>query len=244
MSEWNSWYVSVGDATVGPVATDLVVRGIEHRKIPVDALVCVVGGSTWMSLGTIAVFHAAVVRSYPPPPPNSDDERYWILKGFHFPKPAPLPSVDELMASSPQNETEAEDDVEVDWAEEASVDWSRGFCDYFLGGEGVELPEEDTLIESLAVVPRQTFLQDEALWNLALCLAYGSDWIGEAAGRVFFDAVIENGATERLDWMNRTLLGSGFVPSGIAPDAGRRAFERLRALCPPSLAVPLRGRVA
>jgi hypothetical protein len=243
MSEWNQWYVSSGDATVGPVSTDLVVRGIEHRKIPVEALVCVVGGSTWMSLGTIAVFHAAVVRSYPPPPPNSEDERYWLLKGFHFPKPAPLPSVDELMASLPQNETD-DDLVEVDWADEPSVDWSRGFCGYFLGGDPVELPAEEELLESLAVVPRRTFLQDEALWNIALCLAYGSERIGEAAGRAFFDAVIEHGSFERLEWMNRTLLGSGFVPSGIAADAGRRAFERLRALCPPDLAVPLRGRVA
>jgi hypothetical protein len=242
MSEWNQWFVSVGERTVGPVSTDLVIRGIEHRKIPVEALVCVEGGSTWMSLGTIAVFHAAVVRSYPPPPPNSDDERYWLLKGFRFPKPAPLPTIEELGASASQAEND--DEVDVEWEEDERVDWTQGFSGYFMAGDPVELPSESALLESLRTTSPDVFQQDEALWNLALCLAYGSDRIGEAAGRTFFASVLEHGALERLDWMNRTLLGSGFVPSGIAPQAGKRAFERLRALCPPELAVPLRGRVA
>ncbi|HVY49272.1 MAG TPA: hypothetical protein VHB21_25450 [Minicystis sp.] len=240
MNDWNQWYVSVGDTTVGPVSTDLVVRGIEHRKIPVEALVCAVGGTTWMSLGTIAAFHAAVIRSYPPPPPDSDDARYWLAKGFRFPKPAALPVVEirEMEASSPAHD---DADVEIDWAEDEArpaVDWTKGFSSFFLGGEPVVLPDDDALLASLAAAPRAIFEHDEALWNLALCLAYGSDRVGEAAARAFFDAILELGRLDRLEWMSRTLQSQGFVPSGIAADAACRAFERLRALCPPALDVP------
>ena len=46
------------------------------------------------------------------------------------------------------------------------------------------------------------------------------------------EAVAENGSVERLEWMSRTLLGNGFVPSGIPAEAGRLAFRRLQSLCP------------
>jgi hypothetical protein len=238
MTEWNQWYVCVDDTTVGPVSTDLVVRGIEHRKIPIEAVVCAVGGSTWLSLSSIAVFHAAVVRSYPPPPPSSEEARYWVAKGFQFPRPAPMPRPYRAPASS-------DVEVEVDWCDASpDIDWTRGFHDYFLDTGPVSLPDEPALLASLEKLPRDVFRQDEALWNLALCLAFGSDAIGAAAGHAFFEAVLELGALDRLEWMSRTLLGNGFLPSGIPHDAGRRAFERLRALCPPTLENPPTPRVA
>ena len=103
----------------------------------------------------------------------------------------------------------------------------------------MELPEQRALLESLSAVSPETFRHDEALWNLALCLAFGSEVVGEAAARTFFSAVTKHGGVERLEWMSRTLLSQGFVPSGIPREAGRRGCQRLRSSCPPALAPEL-----
>jgi TPR repeat protein len=256
MNESNPWYIAVGDSSVGPASTELVVRGIEHGKIPPEALVCEVGGTTWSSLATVEAFHAAVIRSYPPPPPDSEEAQYLAQQGFLFPSLGALPQFEEaealeeveLEASEPSYpgflmdaDGSAQDiDVDVDWGDAGdasaspAIDWSNPFESYFLVGD-VELPDERTILESLPVVPRETFRHDGALWNLALCLAYGSDEVGVAAAKAFFDTITEQGNVERLEWMSRTLLGNGFVPSGIPAEAGQRAFQRLRSLCPSSL---------
>jgi hypothetical protein len=347
MNYSESWYVAVDDITAGPAPTDLVVRGIEHRKIPPEALVCPVGARRWDPLASVPAFHAAVVRSYPPPPPESEEARRWMAQGFEFPPLAALPSFeypldDEAVtmgetpnpppdtqqqpalvagaedddwdeqtrrdapvtvgepptppASTPpasgtqsrppaapaalttdddwddetetvdaEPEPEAEEEAEtlsppvvaaaapppaipdeelaVEWDDvtaNAQIDWRDPFESFFLVGDAVELPEEEALLESLATASRDTFRDESALWNLALCLAYGSDQVGAAAARAFFSAVEEQGAVERLDWMSRTLLGNGFVHSGIPQEAGQRAVRRLRNSCPPSLT----GRLA
>jgi hypothetical protein len=256
MNESNPWYVAVGDSSVGPASTDLVIRGIEQGKIPPEAMVCEVGGSAWAPLAAVEVFHAAVIRSYPPPPPDSEEAQYWAQQGFRFPVLGALPQFEEVEALE-EVETEVSDppypgflldgsaqdiDVDIDWGDAGdagdvtpSLDWSTPFEPYFLVGDDVDLPDEQAILDSLPVVPRETFVHDGALWNLALCLAYGSDEVGAAAGTAFFDTITQQGNVERLEWMSRTLLGNGFVPSGIPTEAGQRAFQRLRGLCPPSL---------
>ena len=132
MNESNPWYVAVGDSSVGPASTELVVRGIEHGKIPPEALVCEVGGSTWLSLATVEAFHEAVVRSYPPPPPDSEEAQLLARQGFRFPALSALPQFDgaevleeiETEASEPaypgflmDADGAAQDiDVDVDWS--------------------------------------------------------------------------------------------------------------------------------
>jgi hypothetical protein len=338
------WYVAVDDVTAGPAPTELVVRGIEHRKIPPEALVCEVGAARWKPLAEVDVFHAAVIRSYPPPPPDSAEARTWLAHGFHFPAPAPLPQFDYpldldptpvvsapvapalyvaraparapaaaprapvVVASAPVAAAPAEAkpveakpveaepveaeaaeaepveaeaaeaepveaeaaeaepieaapvqarpvaaapaarrtvpppkpdvDVDVEWddvPEGSAIDWSHPFESYFLLSDDVALPEERVLLESLSVVSRETLRQEGALWNLALCLAYGSDDVGLAAARAFFEAAAAQGGGDPIDWMSRTLMSKGFVPSGIPEKAGRRALERLRSTCPPAL---------
>jgi hypothetical protein len=203
------------------------------------------------------VFHAAVVRSYPPPPPDSEDARRWMEQGFQFPQPAALPQFEYAL---PMAETEASpsqasaaaashrissSDLDVDWDDPPvttgapAIDWTDPFESYFLCGDEVDLPEERVLLESLSVVSPETFRHEGALWNLALCLAYGSDQVAAAAARAFFDAVAEQDARDRVEWMNRTLLSRGFVPSGIPVEAGRRGVERLRSSCPPALTARL-----
>lgn len=55
------WWVAKGGGTpVGPVSTELLLRGIGAGKVPKDALVCEVGGSSWRSIGETAPFSLAI----------------------------------------------------------------------------------------------------------------------------------------------------------------------------------------
>lgn len=55
------WWVLGSDRRpVGPVTTDLLVKGISAGKVPTDSLVCVVGGAEWQSLSDLAPFAPAV----------------------------------------------------------------------------------------------------------------------------------------------------------------------------------------
>lgn len=54
------WWVTKGDRRpVGPVSTELLLRGIGARKVPKDAMVCEVGGSSWRWIAEVAPFSAA-----------------------------------------------------------------------------------------------------------------------------------------------------------------------------------------
>jgi hypothetical protein len=123
-------------------------------------------------------------------------------------------------------------DITFDEDHENSIDWKERFQSYFLVGTEVELPEERKLLQSLRETPRATFLQDEALWNLSLCLAFGSDEVAVTSARTFFEAVGPDHAPERIEWVCRTLLSKGFMPSGIPRSEGMRGVEVLRGACP------------
>ncbi len=395
------WYLAVGDTTVGPVATELVVRGIEHRKVPPDSLVCLVGETAWRALGSVALFHSVVVRSYPPPMPDSAEARYWLEQGFQFPRAAALPQIQQLAENeeealktspfaspepfdvaesesdggfvhdgelseerppdtSPSHELPASEhfpiaarssasqlraqveaaastdvtatpvvepmqvqavpeapaagvsarqaddtapglpsgvdlatavsessevsqvqsasatrdasdtsvdaalparrdvaeshvrprqqsaldiDIEFDDSELPAIDWTRRFHSFFIVGDAVELPEETLLLASLSATTRDAFAHDEAMWNLALCLAFGSDHVARAAAERFYDSLGER-STARVDWMSRTLLSRGFMPSGIPAAAGARGMALLRAACPPHLVSEVERQVA
>jgi hypothetical protein len=58
-----NWWVTQGDRQpVGPVSTELLLAGIEARKVPRDALICEVGGSQWKWIGDIAPFTEALAK--------------------------------------------------------------------------------------------------------------------------------------------------------------------------------------
>jgi hypothetical protein len=120
---------------------------------------------------------------------------------------------------------------------EPAVDWNVRFHSYFLVGSDVELPEEEQLLKSLHAAPKSTFLHDEALWNLALCLAFGSDVVASETASTFFRsvAIASEHTVERLEWMCRTLLSKGFMPSGIPRVEGNRGIDVLRQHCPAEL---------
>ena len=57
------WWVTTGDrAPIGPVSTELLLRGLDAGEVPKDALVCEVGGTTWKMIGSVPEFHHAFGR--------------------------------------------------------------------------------------------------------------------------------------------------------------------------------------
>jgi hypothetical protein len=134
------------------------------------------------------------------------------------------------------------DDLGIDITfdeEHGSIDWNERFQSYFLVGSDVQLPEEEKLLRSLHETPKSTFVHDEALWNLALCLAFGSEAVADASAFKFYESLdvdIEaKRASERVEWICRTLLSKGFMPSGIPRMEGNRGVDVLRRACPDRL---------
>jgi hypothetical protein len=123
-------------------------------------------------------------------------------------------------------------EITFDEAHEGSINWLVRFQSYFLVGTEVELPDEAQLLRSLRETPHHVFLHDEALWNLALCLAFGSDDVARSSAAAFFDAVSTAHRDERIEWICRTLLSKGFMPSGIPRCDGMRGIDMLRMACP------------
>lgn len=55
------WWVTKGSQVpVGPVSTDLLLRGIGAGAVPKDALVCEVGGTQWKWIGDMPPFSVAI----------------------------------------------------------------------------------------------------------------------------------------------------------------------------------------
>ncbi len=392
MNEQQQWYVTIAGNAVGPVSTDLVLRGIKHKKIATEAYVCVVGADEWQALTDVPEFHGALkehgllpeVKNLETQPHNGvetslatmaaaqaearqsqspqlaqaeamplvntegaqssvpqlegadslknvedEDEsdttapfssrRLLDLETAHAElSAAPVPLRDEqsevtqvtaLLSSRPVHDVadeavgllpsrpapevviyEAADDpsieavdvtdeadssessipseprngkhmevpllsrppmqsidVDIDFsADEAhkpAIDWSHGFADYFLVDAEVTLPDEHTLLRSLASTSHETFLNDEAMWNLALCLAFGSNTIASVAADVFFDVVTSHEQWDRIEWVARTLLSRGFMPSGIPHPNGNMGIGRLRQACPPELLMQLESQL-
>src|SRR5580692_11221702 len=50
------WYVTVGHTAVGPVNLDLLARGVEAGKVPIDAFVRHEQWKVWRPLSELAVF--------------------------------------------------------------------------------------------------------------------------------------------------------------------------------------------
>jgi hypothetical protein len=58
------WWVTKGNQVpVGPVTTELLLRGISAGAVPRDAMICEVGGSQWRWIGEMAPFSIALTES-------------------------------------------------------------------------------------------------------------------------------------------------------------------------------------
>lgn len=315
------WYLAVGERSIGPLTTELVVRGIRSGKVPTTAWACQVGATQWSAISSFNEFQSAMEREQdlepapvqqsdrprygrspfgmssvdassgddsaidPTPssvmpaaplvlpyervdaePPNAEvfvanapDERSSLqfatsadaILGESYRAPsetdAGLPefALDEPLGEEPGRAEHGEhhDDLGIeitfDDAHDATINWLERFQSYFLVGTEVELPDEEQLLRSLRETPHHVFLHDEALWNLALCLAFGSDDVARSSAVTFFDAIDAEHRDERIEWICRTLLSKGFMPSGIPRCDGMRGLDMLRLACPPELSYVL-----
>ncbi len=65
-----AWYVQDGASkAIGPVATDLLIEGLNAGRVPVSARICAVGSTEWVPLATHPRFAPTVRVVAPPPPP-------------------------------------------------------------------------------------------------------------------------------------------------------------------------------
>jgi hypothetical protein len=349
MNEQVQWYVTIAGNAVGPVSTDLVLRGIKHKKIATEAYVCVVGASEWQALTDVPEFHGALrengllpsadgIENHPannnesaspqgarwsapmasgevlrnveedeetdttaqlpssragaytqagpvltPHVTQGHEEHSEVThvarlssrppaasQGVSLAEPIASPESSTASASdtdAPSHETAAvseppndarspvlharepaasidiDIDVNMDEPEAPGIDWNHGFAEYFLVNADVTLPDEQLLLRSLATTPHETFVNDEPMWNLALCLAFGSNAVASVAADVFFDVVTAHALPDRLEWMARTLLSRGFMPSGIPHPAGNRGIGRLRQACPEEIRLQLESQL-
>jgi hypothetical protein len=60
-----TFYLSIGGRTSGPLTAEQIVKGLRGGDIPAAALVCPVGGQSWMSADACP----DIARMLPPPPP-------------------------------------------------------------------------------------------------------------------------------------------------------------------------------
>lgn len=61
------WVTEGGREPIGPVTTELLLKGIHAGKVPAESLVCEVGGQAWRSLTEVEPFAAAVAQMGRPP---------------------------------------------------------------------------------------------------------------------------------------------------------------------------------
>jgi hypothetical protein len=94
-SPMNWWVTQAGREPVGPVSTDLVVRGIAAGRVPDDALVCQVGGTKWLRLLDVAEFARELERRQKGPRLDlSAEQTVFELAGPPPSEPPPGPRTD------------------------------------------------------------------------------------------------------------------------------------------------------
>lgn len=190
------------------------------------------------AIATPVADDAAIAMPPPAPPlpfPSTD-----------APAPAGEVPTDPMTPTAPENATEADlPDVDVvfdtfdDETRPRFFDWRQRIVDYFHDVSTLNLPDEALLIGSLPVTSATVLMQEDAMWNLALCLAFGSDALADAVAVAFFAAHQERPEVDGIAWITRTLLSRGFMPSGIPAEAGERGLAALRKRCPSDLRASL-----
>ncbi len=263
------WYVAVDGKAVGPVSTELLIRGLEQGKVPVDALVCAAGEVEWQDVTRVPPFSYelfgadrpalgfdaavrqdpfAAARAVAPEIAQSSMGAAYDDRADEATPPAGTRAPPALFEAPPKpppevpvsepRERESGFDVDVvfdtfdDETKPRYYNWAQPIAPYFQPLESVELPNESLLIGSLPTTPASMLVQEEAMWNVALCLSFGSKAVAEAVAKRFFEVVSEIGSPAKVEWMVLTLLSRGFMPSGIPKDAGQNGFATLLRVCP------------
>jgi hypothetical protein len=86
------WLTQAGRVPIGPVSTELLLKGIGAGKVPGDVLVCEVGGTQWRRVSDVTPFRAALTERSSKRRFDPESERT-VLDPRSFPpsEPAPRP---------------------------------------------------------------------------------------------------------------------------------------------------------
>ena len=122
---------------------------------------------------------------------------------------------------------------EVPYPPVSRFDWRSPFTDgYYVDGP-IAFPNESLLIATLQSESTEALQYVAAMWNIALCLSFGSDELAAAGGEAFFRTLARTSFPgDRLSWMVRVLLSSGILSSGMPSDPAERALAVLSRMCP------------
>jgi len=84
------WLTQAGRVPIGPVSTELLLKGIRAGEVPDDVLVCEVGGKQWRKVTNVAPFGKALAertgrRRFDP------EGEHTVLDPHSFPPSEPAP---------------------------------------------------------------------------------------------------------------------------------------------------------
>ena len=95
----NWWLTQAGRVPIGPVSTELLLKGIGAGKVPGDVLVCEVGGTEWRRVSDVAPFRIALTERSRKRRFDPESERR-VLDPRSFPPSEPAPRPDTIRVPS------------------------------------------------------------------------------------------------------------------------------------------------
>jgi len=110
------------------------------------------------------------------------------------------------------------------------IDWKKSFVESF--DNPIKFTNETEMIKNLASTSESVLICDDGLWNLALCLSFGSNALAIAAAKAFFKVYEKYQERGVLNYISNYLLSTGRISSGITWEKGERGLKILAQQCP------------
>lgn len=227
----SQWYVAIEGRTSGPLETEVVLDGLRQGSVPPSAHVCLVGAGEWTPISEAPAFRERL---------QSGGAGGTFADAVGGRSAAGFASGSHPTPGASTAGTEARERAAGTAASAATaIDWTEPLLGYLAHWHDAALPPESVLMRDLDLASPEVLIQQQSVWNLALCVAMGSESLSAKASEVLFTTLERFGRPDRLAWILRALSGKGFVASEIPDAAAKRALERLMRACPPRLLAAL-----
>lgn len=95
------WLTQAGRVPIGPVSTELLLKGIRAGEVPNDILICEVGGTEWRKITHVAPFGAAFADRKKARRFDPESERT-VLDPQSFPPSEPPPEMATIPVPAPE----------------------------------------------------------------------------------------------------------------------------------------------
>ncbi len=224
----SQWYIAVAGQTSGPMETEMVLEGLRQGSVPPSAHVCPVGAAAWIPIADAAPFCDSVMPNAACGGSGTDVAGYEASEGESA-------QCDGDDVDRGGLDARRQPPLSARQGRQAALDWTDPLLGYLAHWHDASLPPESVLMRELDMAPPEVLIQQQAVWNLTICVALGSDALSAKATEVLFTTLERFGRPDRFAWVLRALRGKGFVASEIPNDAAQRAVDRLMRACPPGL---------